>query len=490
MKRLADLMTALEPLQRRGNTDVVIRSVTDNSRSVEQGSLFAAIRGTTVDGHSFIEQAVAAGAVAVLCEVMPERLHPNVTYLQVPHSAEALARLAEAYYDFPSYHLTVVAVTGTNGKTTVATQLYRLFSLLGYRCGLISTIENRINDRVLEATHTTPAAITLSRLLSEMREAACTYCFMEASSHALDQNRIAGLRLAGGVFTNISHDHLDYHKTFDAYLKAKKKLFDGLPAEAFALVNADDARASVMVQNTRATRYTYSLKGMADFRMNVLEQSLDGTLVRVEGREVYLRLIGSFNASNLLAVYAVARLLGVPAEPALQRLSELSPIAGRLQVIRGVSGGITGIVDYAHTPDALEQVLQTLRQLVRRSGHLLVVVGCGGNRDREKRPLMAAVAARLADRVILTSDNPRWEDPQQILDEMMTGISVNDRQRVLTIVQRREAIRTAVALSQAGDVVLVAGKGHEPYQEIAGVRHPFDDWDELKKALEEKSMQC
>lgn len=489
MKRLSDLLKPIQPLQVRGNPDVLVDKLADDSRAVAAGTLFAAVRGTRTDGHVFIEPAIAAGAISILCETLPGQLHPDVTYIQVHSTSAALAHMAEAYYDYPSHQIKIVAVTGTNGKTTVATQLYNLFELLGYRCGLLSTVENRIGGETLEAMHTTPAAIALSQLLHRMVAAQCTHCFMEASSHALDQNRMAGIRLTGGVFTNLTHDHLDYHKTFDAYLKAKKKLFDQLPAEAFALVNADDPRGRIMLQNTKAARYTYSIQGVADFRMRLKEQSLDGMLVDVEGRDVHLQMIGSFNASNMLAVFAVARLLGVEAEAAIRAMSLLKPVTGRLQVVRGGPDTITALVDYAHTPDALEQVLLTLRPLMHGCGRLLLVVGCGGNRDRQKRPLMGRVAARYASTVIITSDNPRDEDPQRIADEMLAGVPEEFTERVLSILNRREAIRTAVAMSQPGDVILVAGKGHERYQEIAGIRHPFDDRDELEQALKQKKVK-
>ncbi|MCS6992052.1 MAG: UDP-N-acetylmuramoyl-L-alanyl-D-glutamate--2,6-diaminopimelate ligase [Chitinophagales bacterium] len=485
MKQLSELLKAVRPLRVEGSDTVWIEAITDDSRQVQQGWLFAAIPGHTTDGHKFIDAATAAGAVAIVCEVMPECRYDHVTYVQVPSAAQALAHIAEAFYDFPSQKLKIVAVTGTNGKTTVATLLYHLFTALGFRCGLISTVENRIGATTLEATHTTPAAVTLSQLLHLMHKEGCTYCFMEASSHALDQQRTAGLRFAGGIFTNISHDHLDYHKTFDAYIKAKKKLFDALPANAFALVNADDVRSRVMVQNTRAKVYTYAIQGMADFRLRLLEQSLHGMVVLLEGQEVHLRLIGAFNASNLLAVYATARLLGAEREVVLQAMSLLAPVEGRLQVIRVPGNELTGVVDYAHTPDALEQVLRTLRQLMYEEAQLLAVVGCGGNRDRQKRPLMGRAVALLADRAIFTADNPRYEDPQFIIEEMMKGVPAEAVGKVLTVVNRREAIRTAVALGAAKDVVLVAGKGHEKYQEIAGTRYPFDDREELKKALEQ-----
>lgn len=464
--------------QRTGPEAFAVSGITADSRAVEAGSVFVAVPGTAVDGHQFIGKAIEAGAVCIVCQTMPQVLAEDVTYIQVENAAEALGCLAANFYDNPSDMVHVVGITGTNGKTTTATLLYDLFTGLGYRCGLLSTVEVRIAGQVLPATHTTPDPVQLQRLLAQMLEANCAFCFMEVSSHAVHQRRIAGLRFAGGVFTNITHDHLDYHGTFAEYIRAKQQFFDGLAPDAFALTNADDKNGDIMVQNTRATRRSYALRTMADYKGRLLEKSIEGLLMNLDGHEVYCRLTGTFNAYNLLAVYATARELGQEAEDILPILSNLAPVRGRFQTQR-FAPGITAIVDYAHTPDALVNVLKTLQDVHHGQGRILTLVGCGGNRDAAKRPEMARIAAEFSDQVVLTSDNPRNEEPDAILDQMEAGLTPETRRRALRVSNRREAIRTAVRLAQPGDVLLVAGKGHETYQEIKGVKHPFDDAEEI-----------
>ena len=460
-----------------------ITGVCFDSRKAAPGCLFVAVRGTTVDGHEFINTAIEKGAVAVVFENLMELKKNNVSYLKVGDSALALAIIAENFFDNPSEKLKVVAVTGTNGKTTVATLLYNLFTGLGYKCGLLSTIENRIADKVVASSHTTGDAVQISDLLYRMWKSDCTYCFMEASSHAIHQQRIAGLKFEGAVFTNLSHDHLDYHKTFKDYISAKKKLFDHLPAEAFALVNADDKRGMVMLQNTRARKFTYSVSGMGDFRARIVETSFQGMLLIMDGEELYTLLVGNFNAYNLLAIYGTAMLLGEQKIPVLTMLSKLKPAEGRFDYVISKVNRIMGIVDYAHTPDALEKVLLTIKKIRTGNEQLITVVGCGGDRDAAKRPVMARVASELSDRVILTADNPRSEDPLAILDQMKEGIVPIKTGKVLTIPDRKEAIRTAVSLSAKGDIILLAGKGHEKYQEIKGVKYPFDDKELLTESF-------
>ncbi len=444
-----------------------------DSRQVQPGSLFAAVRGTQTDGHQFITKAIELGAAAVLCEELPETLSATVAYIQVADTARTLGLIAANFYDNPSRKLKLVAVTGTNGKTTTVTLLYRLFRKMGYRTGMLSTVRNYIDDKPVEATHTTPDAISLNALLADMVAAGCTHAFMEASSHAIVQERMAGLHLTGAVFTNITHDHLDFHQTFDNYIKAKKKLFDELPAAAFALANLDDKRGLVMLQNTAATKATFSLIHPAPFKGKLIANSLHGLQMEIEGKEVWFKLIGEFNAYNILGVYATAMLLSENTEEVLMQLSDVLPAPGRFDQVRSGSG-IIGIVDYAHTPDALENVLETIQEL-KDNGKVITIVGCGGNRDAAKRPVMAEIACKLSDSVILTSDNPRFEEPEAILSDMEKGVKITDRNRVQIIPDRREAIEKAARLAQPGDIVLVAGKGHETYQEIKGVKHPFDD---------------
>lgn len=470
-------------LERRGAEDVEITSLQQDSRKVDAGSVFFAVRGTVSDGHAFIGAALEKGAVAVVCEELPGNLLPGIAYLKVRDSSVAMGCMASAFYGNPSRELKLVGITGTNGKTTTVTLLYRLFKSLGYEAGLLSTIENRVGDRVVPSTHTTGDSLEINALLRDMVDAGCDYAFMEVSSHAIVQNRIAGLRFAGAIFSNITRDHLDYHKTFDAYIKAKKQFFDNLPAPAFALVNADDKNGLVMLQNTNASKYTYALRVPADFKCRLIEDSFSGLHLEMDGIEVHMRLVGRFNAYNLTAVYATAVLLGMDKMEVLQAMSNLGEAPGRFEVFKPQRDGKTGIVDYAHTPDALENVLETINELRQDGQNVICVIGCGGNRDAGKRPEMARIAARLSDRLIITTDNPRFEDPQAIADQMRAGLDVLDSAKSLCILDREEAIKTACALAGPEDVVLVAGKGHEPYQEVKGVRHHFDDREVLARYL-------
>lgn len=485
MGLLQDILYRVELQEVVGDTQQQVTGLCLDSRHVREGYLFAAIRGTQVDGHQFISAAVEKGAKAIVCEALPATLDASATYLVVPDAAQALGVIADNYYDSPSAQLKLVAVTGTNGKTTVVTLLYQLFEQLGYKTGLLSTVQNIIHKTVVPATHTTPDAITLHKLLREMADAGCQYAFMEASSHAIHQKRIAGLHFAGAVFTNITHDHLDYHGTFDNYIKAKKALFDPLPASAWALVNIDDKRGHVMVQNTRAKVHSFALKAPADFKGRVLENAFTGLLMQMDGEELYSKLVGHFNAYNLLAVFGVAQLLEADKIETLRQLSVIQPAEGRFDVLRS-DAGFTGIVDYAHTPDALEKVLHTIDQIRTGNEQVITVIGCGGDRDREKRPKMAAVAAKLSDRVVLTADNPRSEEPEAIIEEMKEGVLPPFNNKLLTITNRKEAIEASVAMAQPGDIVVVAGKGHEKYQEIKGQRLPFDDKVILQNALNKK----
>lgn len=481
MKSISTLLRKVQVVTRAGAEEVQIDDLCYDSRQVTTGSCFFAVCGTAMDGHRFIPMAEERGAVAVVCQVLPEEIHPEVAYIVVEDSERAMAEMAAAFYDYPSRALKLVGITGTNGKTTTATLLYELVRKLGYRAGLISTVVYKVDDREIPSTHTTPDTIRLNKMLREMVDVGCDYCFMECSSHAIVQKRTHGLSFAGGLFSNLTHDHLDYHKTFAEYLKAKKAFFDALPKEAFVVTNSDDRNGSVMVQNTRARVKYYSLRSMADYRAKITEMHLDGMLLQINGRELWTSLTGRFNASNLLVVYATAVELGFQAEEVLTAMSLLSAVSGRFECIRSASG-VIGVVDYAHTPDALENVLQTIQEIQSGSGALVVVCGCGGNRDREKRPEMARIATAYATTTILTSDNPRHEDPEAILDEMEQGVPSGAR--YLRITDRAAAIRTAVMLSKRGDVVLVAGKGHENYQIIGDEKHPFDDHEELRKAFE------
>lgn len=483
MADLRDILYGVPLRETIGLTDRTIARVSLDSREEGPDGLFAALRGTKVDGHDFIGQAELNGATAVLCEHIPPSPRQGVTYLRVDDPAEALGAIASNFHGRPSGKLRLVGVTGTNGKTTVVTLLHRLFGALGYAAGLISTVRNRIGERAAPATHTTPDAVRLNALLAEMAEAGCEQVFMEVSSHAVDQRRIAGLEFAVGVFTNLTHDHLDYHGDFKSYRDAKKRFFDGLATDASAVVNADDRNGGVMLQNTAAAQRTYALRGPADYRARILENGFGGLVMDLDGVEFHALLIGEFNAYNLLAAYAAARELGAEREDVLRELSGLRAAEGRFEPLRGKASGITAILDYAHTPDALEKVLTTIRQVRAGSGRVITVVGCGGDRDKAKRPVMARVAAELSDRTVLTSDNPRSEDPEAILRDMQEGVPPAKRAAVLTVTDRREAIRAACQLAGRGDIVLVAGKGHEKYQEIGGRRLPFDDKAVLEETL-------
>ncbi|MGI4875225.1 MAG: UDP-N-acetylmuramoyl-L-alanyl-D-glutamate--2,6-diaminopimelate ligase [Janthinobacterium lividum] len=477
------LLADLPVLTQHGDPDVPVAGLTLDSRAAGPGLLFCALRGTATDGHKFIAKAVEQGAAVVVCEELPAELSPATTYVQVADSAAALGPIASAFYGHPSRSLQLIGVTGTNGKTTCATVLHKLLRELGYHAGLLSTVQNQIDETVLPSTHTTPDAIRLNELLARMVAAGCTHACMEVSSHAVAQHRVGGLRFVGGVFTNLSHDHLDYHGTFDNYLKAKKAFFDALPKTAFALTNADDKRGPVMLQNTAARRATYSLRSAATFRARLVDNSFAGLHLEVDGREVQFRLIGVFNAYNLLAVYGAAVLLGEDPLEVLTILSGLTTAPGRFEPVSVPGCPVLGLVDYAHTPDALENVLQTLHQTRRPEQRIITVVGCGGNRDAAKRPVMARLAAQLSDQVLLTADNPRDEDPLEILRQMQAGVLPPADAHTQLLADRRAAIRAAVALARPGDMVLVAGKGHETYQEIKGVKYPFDDKEELKAAL-------
>ena len=478
MKILSQLIKAINPLQVVGNTDIEITDVINDSRQARQGVLFVAVKGVAVDSHRFIGDVVAAGARAVVCEEMPATLSDDVTYIQVENSVIALSRVADEWFDHPSRCLRLVGVTGTNGKTTTATLLYEMARLMGHKAGLLSTVKNIVDTTEQVAKQTTPDHLTLNRLLYEMVQAGCEYAFMEVSSHACVQHRIEGITFAGGIFTNLTRDHMDFHKTVDNYIAAKKMFFDALPAGAFALVNADDKVGDVMLQNTRADKYHYSLRSMADFKGRIVESRLDGTTLELNGNLVEVLFTGRFNAYNLLSVYGASLLLGFDPQEVLVKMSLLVPVAGRFQTLRSPRG-YTAIVDYAHTPDALVNVLDTIREVVGTSGHIITVCGCGGDRDAGKRPIMARESAVRSDRVILTSDNPRNEDPDAILRDMEVGLPEESRPTTLTITDRRQAIRTACQLAQPGDVVLIAGKGHEDYQEIKGVKHHFDDREQV-----------
>jgi UDP-N-acetylmuramoyl-L-alanyl-D-glutamate--2,6-diaminopimelate ligase len=484
MKVLREILYKAGIEEVSGDLSLHIEAVCFDSRKVEEGTLFVATRGLSTDGHNFLDMAIAKGAVAVVVEELPATLNSAVTYVKVRDTSLALAYIAANFYDQPSSKLRLIGVTGTNGKTTTVTLLYRLFRQLGFNSGLLSTVRNLINDEEIPSTHTTPDPVQLNYLLSRMVTAGCEYCFMEVSSHAVVQHRVAGLEFAGGVFTNITRDHLDYHKTFDNYLRAKKGFFDMLGENAFALVNTDDRNGRVMVQNTKAQVKSYALKNVADFKGRMLENTFAGLLLNVDGHDVLCRLVGSFNAYNVLAVYATALLEGQETLNVLTAISLLTPPEGRFEYIRG-GDNITGIVDYAHTPDALQNVLLTVKDIREGYERVITVVGCGGDRDAGKRPQMAAIACELSDQVILTSDNPRSEDPEVILAQMKEGVPVTSARKVLTITDRREAIRTACSLAKAGDIILVAGKGHEKYQEIKGVKYPFDDRIILEEALKQ-----
>ncbi|MEI8225089.1 MAG: UDP-N-acetylmuramoyl-L-alanyl-D-glutamate--2,6-diaminopimelate ligase [Bacteroidota bacterium] len=480
--QIEEILKGIDIISLTGERSTIISNIEFDSRKVTGGSLFVAVKGYKSDGHDFINAAVTSGASAVICEILPENPDKSVCWIKTGDSARALGFAASNFFGNPSSSLKLVGVTGTNGKTTIATLLYLMFLRLGYKCGLFSTVCNYINGKELPATHTTPDPVQLNSLLSEMVREGCDFVFMEVSSHSADQQRIAGLKFDGAIFTNLTHDHLDYHKTFDNYLAAKKSFFDSLPVGSFALVNIDDRNGKVMLQNCKARHYTFSVRGMADFRCGIIEQGFEGMGLKIQGEEVWTRFIGDFNASNLLAVYAASELLGATKKEILTILSDLHPVSGRLEVVKS-PGGISGIVDYAHTPDALLNVIDTINKIREGGAQLITVVGAGGDRDKTKRPKMAAISAEGSSKIILTSDNPRTEDPEKILDDMETGITPDLKRKTLRISDRREAIKTAVMLANKGDVVLVAGKGHETYQEIMGVKHHFDDREELKNAL-------
>ncbi|MBR2103287.1 MAG: UDP-N-acetylmuramoyl-L-alanyl-D-glutamate--2,6-diaminopimelate ligase [Prevotella sp.] len=480
--KLSEILKNIKPLRVEGNLDTEISGINIDSRKIAGGHLFVAMKGTQVDGHRFIEKAIESGAAAVLCEDMPETLPEQVTFIQVASTEDAAGKAATMFYGNPSARLKLVGVTGTNGKTTIATLLYQMFRKLGHKCGLLSTVCNYIEDEAVAASHTTPDPIELNCLLAKMVEAGCEYAFMECSSHAIHQKRIAGLAFAGGIFTNLTRDHMDYHKTVENYRNAKKAFFDGLPKTAFALTNADDKNGMVMVQNTKAHVKTYSMRTMADFRAKLLECHFEGMYLDIDGHEVGVQFIGKFNVSNLLAVYGAAVLLGKKPEDVLVVMSTLKSVSGRLEPISSPDG-VTAVVDYAHTPDALENVLKAIHEVLDGKGTVITVCGAGGNRDKGKRPLMAQEAVKQSDRVIITSDNPRFEEPQDIINDMLAGLDKQQMKKVVAIVDRREAIRTACLMAKKGDVVLIAGKGHEDYQEIKGVKHHFDDHEVVREVF-------
>ncbi|MCX7862305.1 MAG: UDP-N-acetylmuramoyl-L-alanyl-D-glutamate--2,6-diaminopimelate ligase [Bacteroidales bacterium] len=475
MKDIRSILQQINTLEVRGEfANPKVNKIFIDSKKVKPNSLFIAIKGTTTDGHDFIDDAIVNGARFIVCERIPFDTRSDVLYIKVENTRKIAGIIASIYYDHPSTKLKVIGVTGTNGKTTVATLLYRLHRLMGKKCGLISTVVNYADSKLFPATHTTPNPVELQRLLGKMVEARCEYCFMEVSSHAVDQHRIEGIKFHGAIFTNITHDHLDYHKTFENYLQAKKAFFDHLPETAFALTNIDDKNGRIMVQNTKAKIYTYALKTLADFHVKIIEKHLNGTLLQFDKTEVFVNLIGEFNVYNLLAIYGTSILLGFSKEEVLLYLSMLKPVDGRFEYFVSKEGS-TIIVDYAHTPDAITKVLSTINDIKKESSHIITVIGAGGNRDKTKRPLMAAEAARYSQKLILTSDNPRYEDPEEIIADMKKGLDNDELKKTLTIVDRKEAIRTAIQLAKKDDIVLIAGKGHENYQEIKGVKYPFDD---------------
>ena len=482
MKLLKDILYKVSLIEVVGSTNVAINAIQFDSRKIGKDNLFVAVRGTVSDGHKYIDDTITAGAIAVLCEEFPVSINEKITYIKVKDTSAALGIIASNFYDNPSEHIKLVGVTGTNGKTTTVTLLFNLFKKLNYKVGLLSTVKNQINNDVLTATHTTPDAIELNALLRDMVNKGCTHCFMEVSSHAVVQNRIAGIHFTGGVFTNITHDHLDYHKTFDEYIKAKKGFFDALGSDAFALTNKDDANGNIMLQNSKAEKKSYSLRGMSDYRCRVIENQFSGLHLNIDNQEVWSKLIGSFNAYNLLAVYATAVLLKEDKTNVLTTLSSLNSVEGRFQYVR-TDNGIIGIVDYAHTPDALVNVLKTIGDIRTGNEQVITVVGCGGDRDVAKRPLMAKIACDLSNKVILTSDNPRSEEPAAIIKDMQKGVDAVNNKKTISITERSEAIKTACSYAKQGDIILVAGKGHEKYQEVKGVKHAFDDMEVLKENL-------
>lgn len=482
MKYLKDILYKSGIEEVIGTTGARVNNICFNSSLIGKDDLFVAVRGTKTDGHNFIEQAIRQGATSVICEVFPENKQNDINYIRVKNSQRALAEISSNFFGNPSSHLRLIGITGTNGKTTTATLLFQLFRNLGFKAGLLSTVQNQVNDEIISATHTTPDPIQLNMLLSKMVQEGCSYCFMEVSSHAIVQHRIAGLSFAGGVFTNITHDHLDYHKTFDEYIKAKKGFFDLLPENAFALVNADDRNAKIMVQNTKAKKKTFSQHAMSDFRFRIIENNFSGLILNIDGSEVVCRLIGSFNAYNLTAVYAVAELCGLEKLPVLTAISNLNAVEGRFQYMSS-SNHITGIIDYAHTPDALKNVLSTIADIRTGNEQVITVVGCGGDRDATKRPVMAKIASEMSDKVVLTSDNPRSENASDIIEQMQNGVPADRKKNVMSITDRREAVKVACNIARPGDIVLIAGKGHEKYQEINGVKYPFDDKEVLSESF-------
>jgi len=484
MSLLKDILYKVSIRSVEGSTDVDIKDIQVDSRKIKPGSVFVAVKGVAADGHQFIEKAVESGVAAVVCEVLPTAKKNEVTYVQVENSAAAAAYMANNFFGQPSEKMKLVGVTGTNGKTTIATLLYKLFTSLGYKCGLLSTVENRIDDKKVPATHTTPDAISLNTLLKQMVDEGCTHVFMESSSHAIHQHRITGLQFAGGIFSNITHDHLDYHKTFDEYIRVKRSFFDSLSTHAFAISNADDKRGTVMLQNTHAKKFFYSLKTMADFKGKILENSLSGLVMTVNGQEVHFRLIGEFNAYNLLAVYGTAICMNEDKHEVLRCLSVLTGAEGRFDYMISAKDKVIAIVDYAHTPDALLNVLATIKKLKKGFEQVITVVGCGGDRDKTKRPVMAEAACEYSDKAIFTSDNPRSEDPVQIIKDMEAGVAPAAKRKYISIVDRKEAIKTAINLAKREDIVLIAGKGHEKYQEIKGIKNHFDDKEVVKEMFE------
>ena len=482
MKLLSDILYKVKLEEIIGSTHVAISSIVFDSRKVKKDSLFVATKGAADNGHIYIQKAIESGAIAIVCEEIPKDKNDQITYVKVTDSTYALGVMACNYFDNPSEKLKLVGITGTNGKTTTVTLLFNLFKSLGYSVGLLSTVQNKINNTVIPSTHTTPDAITLNELLFKMEEQGCEFVFMEVSSHAIVQNRIAGISFTGALFSNITHDHLDYHKTFDEYIKAKKQFFNLLPSTAFALTNRDDKNGMVMLQNTKANKYTYALKNIADYKCKIIESHLNGLLLNIDNHEVWVKLIGTFNAYNILSVYATAVLLKQDITSVLTALSNLNSVEGRFQYVKSPNG-VIGIIDYAHTPDALKNVLETVKEIRSGSEQVITLVGCGGDRDSAKRPIMAAIACEYSNKVILTSDNPRTEDPEEILNQMQAGINPVDVKKVLRITDRREAIKIACSFSSKGDIILIAGKGHEKYQEIKGVKHDFDDLEILKETI-------
>jgi len=484
MMKLSHILSNIRAIEVKGSTSISISSIEFDSRKAESECLFVATRGTQVDGHKYIAQAIDSGAMAIVCETLPKEIKEGISYIKVENSQEALGHMASTWFDYPSSKIKLIGVTGTNGKTTIATILHQTFSNLGYYCGLLSTIENQIGEQIIPSTHTTPDALSLNQLLANMVSKGCSYCFMEVSSHALNQGRTAGLDFDGAIFTNLTHDHLDYHKDFASYLKAKKIFFDQLKKEAFALTNADDKNGMIMLQNCDASKHSYSIRSLGDFSARIIENQINGLNLQIEGRDIWFRLTGQFNAYNLLAIYGASILLEQDADEVLSYLSNISSVDGRFDIIKSTEE-ITAIIDYAHTPDALLNVLRTIKEINTDNGNIITVIGAGGNRDKKKRPEMARIAAEYSDRVILTSDNPRFEKAEDIIQDMKDGLNFQENKKTISITSREEAIKTAFALAQSKDIILIAGKGHESYQEIEGVRHHFDDKELINKLFKQ-----